>query len=559
MMSNLHSGYRSNLKYWMACIIGFIAILVIIVVGSFYVAKPYLNSFVKREVARRSIKAETSEISLTGKVNLKNVTLPVPTGTSLKIGAISARPPIFFIPGIFTLYNVDLVYGDIHVQIPKISLNSVFLKEKNRAITSQLLQSIMRIELASIVAPNIRVFVENKGELKIKDFQLSHFKNAHIGSVGIKNMALKTIEKNNAKQMNIVTKSNMIEAHDIDINYIYSMILGKNNPVNQEKTVIGPISLKKVMIDLFEGKEKSTSFSLGALKTSGFKVKTSEQIPGKLIKNYLNTRKINHLESQKKSRYDVLVDTLSTITLADAEMSDLNVETPQFQAAFESFQFKQGLWKHPLPQKFLISFNNLSILPKKMEEKDLELFKKMGFERLDLSEKIDFSYDEKKHVLFYTGSFNIKNIASGKMVAKTVDVDEKLFSAEKDAMIAALQDSGITEIDIHYTDSGFIDKLFSYLAQNLNDKKHDLKKELYDDFYLMMTQSPKIFLKNHAEAEKISKSLGDFAKNPQTLMIKMKAKDNKGLTIADLESALQNDLSTVLNKVHLTIKNEASP
>lgn len=126
-------------------------------------------------------------------------------------------------------------------------------------------------------------------------------------------------------------------------------------------------------------------------------------------------------------------------------------------------------------------------------------------------------------------------------------------------MIAASQDFGINEIDVQYRDAGFIDKLFSYLAQNLNDSQHDLKKELYDDFYLMMTQTPKMLLKNHDEAEKISKSLGEFAKNPQTLIVKIKAKDNKGLTMVDLESALQNDLSKILSKVHLTIKNEALP
>ncbi len=158
-----------------------------------------------------------------------------------------------------------------------------------------------------------------------------------------------------------------------------------------------------------------------------------------------------------------------------------------------------------------------------------------------------------------TMSFNMKNVGSGNISAKVIDVDEKLFSGQKNIMIAASQDLGINEIDIQYTDAGFIDKLFSYLAQNLNDSQHDLKKELYDDFYLMMTQTPKILLKNHDEAEKISKSLGEFAKNPQTLIVKIKAKDNKGLAIVDLESALQNDLSKALSKVHLTIKNEASP
>ncbi|WP_354188972.1 hypothetical protein [Bartonella silvatica] len=562
-MSNRNGGYRSHLRYWLTYIIGLIAILAIIVVGCFYMAKPYLDSFVKQEIARRSIKAETSEVSIIGKVNLTNVTLPVPAGVSLKIGAISGRPPISLIPGTFTLYNVDLKYHNIHLRIPEISLNSVFLKEKDRTIASHLLQSIMRIELASIVAPDIQLSVQNTNnqieKFEVKNFQLSDFKNGHIHSVSMENIDLKMLTTNGAKKTHFTTTSDSIKAHDIDINYAYSIILGKNNPIHKERNVIGPVSLKKVMINVLEKGGKNASFSLGSFKTSGLKMEPFKQMPGQLIKTYLQAKKAENQKDKKITQRDTLMNNLLHMTLVDAEADNLTVKTPQFEVTFESFHFKQSLWQHPIPKKLLISFNNLAFLPKKMEEKDLELLKQMGVERLDLSEKINITYDERKHVLSHNLSFDIKNVGSGKISAKVVDVDERLFSAQKDLMTAVSQNFGISEVHILYTDAGFIDKSFSYLAQNLNDKKHDLKKELYDDFYLMMTQSPKIFLKNHAEAEKISKSLGEFAKNPQTLIIKMRAKDNKGITMADFESALQNNLSTVLNKIHLTIKNEASP
>ncbi|WP_375693206.1 MULTISPECIES: hypothetical protein [unclassified Bartonella] len=562
-MVNLNSGYQSNLRYWLTCIIGFVAILAIIIVGGFYIAKPYLDSFVRKEIARHSIKAETSEVSILGKINLKNVTLPVPAGTSLKIGAISARPPLSFIPGTFTFYNVDLKHNNIHVQIPQISLRNVSLKEKDRTITSRLLQSMMRIELSSIIAPNIQLSIENKNNrtetVEIKNFQLSDFRNNHIHSVSIKNMDLKTVVANGAKQMQLMAKSDTIKAHDIDINYAYSIIFGKNNALNQGKTVTGPISLNNISVDIFEEAEKNSSFFLGQFKTSGLKMKPLEQTPEKLIKAYLNARKENNKIAEKVAQNGLLLNILLAITSADAKVDNITVDIPQLKATLESFQFKPSLWKQPIPKKLFLSLNNLSVLPKKMNEKDLEFFKNLNFERFNVSGKIDISYDEKKRMLFLdTMSFNMKNVGSGNISAKVIDVDEKLFSGQKNIMIAASQDLGINEIDIQYTDAGFIDKLFSYLAQNLNDSQHDLKKELYDDFYLMMTQTPKILLKNHDEAEKISKSLGEFAKNPQTLIVKIKAKDNKGLAIVDLESALQNDLSKALSKVHLTIKNEAS-
>ncbi|WP_375614439.1 hypothetical protein [Bartonella sp. AC535YNZD] len=563
-MVNLNSGYQSNLRYWLTCIIGFVAILAIIMVGGFYIAKPYLDSFVRKEIARHSIKAETSEVSILGKINLKNVTIPVPAGTSLKIGAISARPPLSFIPGTFTLYNVDLKHNNIHVQIPQISLRSVSLKEKDRTITSRLLQSMMRIELSSIIAPNIQLSIENKNKqietVEVNNFQLSDFRNGHIRSVSIKSMDLKTVAVNGAKQMQIMAKSDTIKAHDIDINYAYSIIFGKNNTLNQGKTVTGPIALNNISVDIFEEAEKNSSFFLQQFKTSGLKMKPLEQTPEKLIKAYLNARKENNKTAEKIAQNGLLLNILLAITSADAKVDNVTVDIPQLKATLESFQFKPSLWKQPIPKKLFLSLNNLSVLPKNMNEKDLELFKNLNFEHFNISGKIDISYDEKKRMLFLDAmSFDMKDVGSGYISAKVIDVDEKLFSGQKNVMIAASQDLGINEIDIQYKDAGFIDKLFSYLAQTLNDSKHDLKKELYDDFYLMMTQTPNILLKNHDEAEKISKSLGEFAKNPQTLSVKIKAKDNKGLTIIDLESALQNDLSKALSKVDLTIKNEASP
>ncbi|MDM9996113.1 hypothetical protein AT246_01285 [Bartonella henselae] len=562
-MINLNGGYRSNLKHWLTLIIGFFAILAIIFVGGFYMAKPYLDSFVKQEIARRSIKAKTSEVSIIGKVNLTNVTLPVPAGISLKIGAISARPPLFFIPGTFTLYNVDLKRHNIHLQIPKISFNSVSLKEKDKTITSRLLQQIMRLQFASMIAPDISLSVKNEnkltGKFEIKGFQLSHFKNGRIGSVSIKNMGLATITANGTKQM-LNVKSNTIKAQDIDINYAHSIIFGKSNVLNQGKTIIGPISLENVMVNVFEEKEKNISFSLGKFKTSGLKMKPFKQTPERLVEAYLNARKENNQEAEKITENAIILNALLATTSIDAKIDNVTIDIPQLKATLASFQFKPSQWEQPIPKKLLLSLDNLSIVPKKMNEKDLEFLQNMDVERLDLSGKLNISYDEKRHTLLLNPmSFNIKNIGSGEISAKAIDVDTKLFSGQKEAITAISQNFGITEIDVRYTDAGFIDKLFSYLAQNLNDSKHDLKKELYDDFYIMMTQSPRIFLKNHEKAESIAKSFGDFAKNPQTLIIKITAKDNKGLTIADLETALQNDLSTALSKVNLTVKNESSP
>ncbi|WP_455474408.1 hypothetical protein [Bartonella sp. B30(2025)] len=563
-MVNFNNEYRENLKYWLACIIGLVTILAIIVIGGFYIAKPHLDSFVKRELARRSIQAIKSEVSLTGKVNLRNVIIPVPANMTLRIGALSARPPISFIPGAFTLYDVYFTHNNIHVKIPKISINGISLKEKNATITSRLLQSIMRVKLSSVVAPNILIFTENKNKLtekiEIKDFQLYGLKNGHIQSFSGKKLNLEATVENGVKKTSLIAKSDIIKAHNIDVHYAYSILFGKSNTNNQGKTIIGPIALDNMAIDVFEGTEKNVSVSLGKFRTSGLKMKPLKQTPEELIKAYLRAKKENNKTTQKTALHDAFMSALLAITSIDTQIDKFSIDIAQLKATFDSFQLIPSQWEQPIPQKLLLSLNNLSILPKKMKEKDLDFLKKLHLEPLNLSGKLDVSYNEKnREILLNTMSFNIKNAGSAEIFSKIINIDGKLFSGKKYAMLAAVQNFGITEVDIRYTDAGFIDKLFSYLAQKFNDNKYDLKKELYDDFYLIMTQSPKILLKNHATAENISQSFGEFAKNPQTLIIKITAKDNRGLMLPDFQAVLQNGLLAILNKVNLTVKNESLP
>ncbi|WP_413154528.1 hypothetical protein [Bartonella sp. cb54] len=557
--------FNGGLKYWLTYIIGFAAILAIIIVGSFYMAKPYLDNFVKREIARRSIKAETSEVSIMGKINMTNVTVPSPSGMSLKIGAVSARPPISFIPGTFTLYNVDLKQDNIHVRIPKISINSVFLKEKDTTIKPSLLQSIMRIDLASIIAPDILFSIENKHKLPtnlaIKDFELSDFKNGHIRSVGIKSMDFVEASVKDGKSVRLVAKSDALKIRDIDFYYAHYMTFGGNNTINKEKTLIGPISLNGMVINVFEETEKNpyASLSLGKFKMSALKVRPPEQAPEKLARDYLNAKKANNQIAETAARNAILINSVPLMISANIQLDKAAIDAPQLKATFDSLQYKVSQWTQPEEQpvlkELLVFLDNFSLVPKKIEKESFNVFNNMDFNSVNFSGKIDISYDEKKRTLFLnTISLDVKDIGSGRISAKVVNLDKKIFSGQKDAIGAAVQDIGITEIDMRYTDAGFIDKFFSSLAQNFNDSDHDLKKELYDHFSLMMMQSIKILLKDYEDAENISKSFGDFAKNPQTLMIKVTAKDKKGLTVDDFVTILQNDLSAALSKVNLTVK-----
>ncbi|CAM1628503.1 unnamed protein product [Bartonella choladocola] len=564
-MANFGGWLIATLKRWLIYIIGGVVILAILAVGAFYMAAPYLNSFVKDEMVKHGVKADQSEVTVAGNVNLKNVTLPVPEGVTLKIGAISGRPPVGFVPGSFTIYNIDLKRENIHVEIPEVTLSGITLKDKDTSIESHVLQALKRVDVSSVNAPNIEVSLANpNGEtekLDIKGFWLSNLKAGNIGSVGIDgmstNVGLKNSDTNSADGLRLIGKSNAMRADDIDVGYAYSILAGKIKPDKVGRTVFGPVELGDIAIDVYEGTNRNAHFSLDKFKTNGLKMHPMQDVPETLARTYLEAKKSGDEKNEKAARNALLVTLVSAITAIDAEVEKADIDLPKIKASLNSFQLLPREWNQPVPESLLVSLNGLSLNTSEMPQKDFEILRNMGFKTLDLSGKIDFSYNSRGKTLALNDlSFTANGIGSGQMSATIINAEPALFSGDKDASLDAANRIGITKADMRYSDFGFIDKLFTYLAQNLNDNKHDLKQELYEDFYVVMTKSPAMLLKDHDEAQKISSAFGAFAKKPGTLKISLEAKDNKGLTATDLETALQNDLATALNKVNLTVKNE---
>jgi len=564
-MANFGGWLIATLKRWLIYIIGGVVILAILAVGAFYMAAPYLNSFVKDEMVKHGVKADQSEVTVAGNVNLKNVTFPVPEGVSLKIGAISGRPPVGFVPGSFTIYNIDLKRDNIHIEVPEVTLNGITLKDKDTSIESNVLQALMRVDVSSVNAPNIEVSLDNpNGEtekLNVKGFWLSSLKGGNIGSVGIEgmstNVGLKNSDTNSTNGLRLIGKSNAMRADDIDVGYAYSILAGKIKPDKVGRTVFGPVELGDIAIDVFEGTNRNAHFSLDKFKTNGLKMHPMEAVPENLARAYLEAKKSGDEKNEKAARNALVVTLVSAITAIDAQVEKADIDLPKIKASLNSFQLLPREWNQPVPESLLVSLDGFSLNTSEMPQKDFEMLKNMGFNTLDLSGKIDFSYNSSRKILSLNDlSFTANGIGSGQMSATIINAGSALFSGDKEAALDAANQIGITKADMRYSDFGFIDKLFTYLAQNLNDSKHDLKQELYEDFYVVMTKSPAMLLKDHDEAQKISSAFGAFAKKPGTLKISLEAKDNQGLTATDLETALQNDLATALNKVNLTVKNE---
>ncbi|EJF90482.1 hypothetical protein [Bartonella tamiae] len=562
-MANFSAWLKTTIKRMLLYIVGIIIILSILLVGGFYIAKPHLESFVASEMTKRGVKADSSKISLFGNVSLTNVRLPVPDDIDLKIGALSGRPPIAFLPGSFTLYDIELQRDNIRLQIPQISISGVSLHDKDSSINAKILQTLHRVSISSVNAPTMLLSVTTPNgtleNLDIKGFWISGFKNGTIGSIGLTsmntNIGLASLTSDINNPMRFVGKSDAMRAQNIDIAYAYSILTQSTSTAEEGKTLIGPVALTNLDIDIFDGTQNNLHLIMGQFNTDGLKMRPMNIVAENVFKTYLDAKKSGN-EEAKKAQKNILIHALiNSITSIDARIENSQIETTKLKAALKAFQLKPNNWNQPIPESLLLSIDGFSLDTNQLPPKDAELFQNLGLETINLSGKLDFSYhSNNKRLSLNSLSFDAPGIGSGDMTATVVDVEPNVFSGNKEDALMAAANIGVTAIDMRYSDFGFIDKFLTYLSQSLDDDEHNLKKELYEDFYIAMTRTPLMILKDHDEAEKISKEFGKFAQNPGTLKISMRAKDNKGLTSEDLEQILDGTLSDAMNKIDLNVE-----
>lgn len=590
-MSNFSRKLVSKLKYGLIYLVGFLIILMILALGGFFIAKPYLDKVVAQEIARRNIKADASQISLLGKVNLENVIIPAPAGLSVKAQRISARPPIGFLSGTATLYDVEICRDNIRIHIPQLQINGIQQKPRNPALQSKLLETLNRFSISAIDAPQIQLTIKtpsgkNEG-IDLNGFWARHLQNGRIGEIGIESFnstlnvntlaGLSTHDvgalqrsKTPQREMQtaattqkltgeLLTKGRALSIANINIDYAYQIFTGSVSNIIEEQgqMVVGSMNFNDISFDVFNKNERVIHFALGAFTSQGLKMRPMQKEANQWWKSYLEAKNTNDEVAKKEARNRLIGALLSAITTFNAEIKNANFDLPELKLSLDHFNITPRRWRHPIPESMLISLDNLVINTAKMPQNDLKILKNLGFDAITLSGKLDFNYDEIERTLtLNTLSFDAKNIGAGALSGQAIHVEPNLFSNNQSAILASAEKIGIAHVSLSYIDYGFIDRLFTYLDQQLSDGKGDLKKELYEDLNIAMAQTPRLLLKGHKETEALAQALSSFAKNPGKLSIDIQTKAGQMLSINDLNEILQNNLSHVLDKVDLRAKNE---
>lgn len=541
-------------------VLGICVVLAILGVGAFVFFKPFLVSFVDNEIKKYGVVAESSTISMLGKINLKNVTIPMQDGSSLTAEIISARPPVPFLGGTASLYNVLLQKGDMSVYIPVLHLDGISQGAKDPAISSRKMQRLMQVQVSSIEAPEIALTIgqgNKTGKVIMQHLYVGGVRNGKISSVavnGIDSRFAPASSLMDQPQPNI--HGGRFYARDIDIAAAYAFLMGQTGPGDTVRPVLGPVLLNDLKINFANKKGENFRLLVGALNSNGLALNPAETPPFETIKAFFAAGRVSDVsaEDKKKALQDLLY-LLSSIAAIDAEMRNVAIDTPQLKTDFAFFTLKPGNWNQIIPQAFVLSLQDFNLDMTQMSSAYAQFLREMGYVKLSLSLEADMLWNSADHTMLLRNiSFAGKDIGEVLLKGKLINFDEGFFGGDKSQMMSALINAAISELDMTVADRGIINHFIEWETTQINVSRQELQDSLYE----IAVKSPPLLLKNHQNTPAISQALGAFVRDSGTLRVQMTAREKRGINLFDIAAA-QNDTDILFNQIDFHVSVDGQP
>lgn len=559
MMSSFGLWLKGLLKRWFGYVLGLCVVFAILGAGVFVFARPSLLSLVNAEVKKYGIDVESSDISMLGNVNLQDITIALKDGGVLTAGRFSGRPPLSWLGGTASLYDVVLKKDDMVLAIPELHFQNLFLSAKDPALPSPQIQLLARVSAARVDAPEIDAILGGEGKqekLTIREFVLEGLRQgkARLIAAGSLDAALAAMHPG---QKAPVVRSGMISAENVDIASAYAFVKGIALPGGEDsRPLAGPLQLDGLQMDMAGETGESVHLSVGRLASSGLSLRSAKTPLLPAIQAVLAAGRQDIPSGEKKK--ELLQDAravLENIAAFDAEVSDAAMDSANLKMALSSFELKSRPGTGAASSAFLVRLQDLTLDLSQADNEYARFVRDMGYEKMQLSVLADMLWSFKERTLTLRNvSFSGNDMGEFSFKGTLLDVDEGIFSGDTSSMLAAFEEAAIAEFDMMLADTGIISRFIDWETVQINVPRQELK----DDLYEIAVKTPLLLLKGSADAQRIADACGAFIRDSGVLRIHMAARDRTGLRLSDL-SAGQNDISALLNLVELSVTTEKQP
>lgn len=552
---------KSAIKLWFTYLIGIVVIAIIIIIGGFFIFRPYLDSFVNSEIRKHGIRAQSAGTQLSGRIHMVNVRVPTPAGSSMTIGELTVRPPFSIFSGAATLYNVDITRENIHIHIPEISLSGLKIANKDRSQSSQILELLNRASVSSIYATQGELTNQKADgtieKTTIKGFSLNGYNHGAIGFIALDSLNssitlnVKSSPDGAVPPTRIVAKADGLSARNIDLSYGYQIFSGRAQNFDNGQPLLGPLNFKNVTIGVFKGQENVIHLKIGSFASNGLAVRAQKQVPEALLKTVLQARKLGNDDQVPQYIKALAISFLQSVSAFDADVTQTELKTEKFTTQFSSLKLHPKNWTSLIPDELNAAISGLEFNTNQFGGEKAEFLHNLGYQTITLNGKIDYEYQpETKVLLLKAFDFDADNAANEKFSAKLLNIDKRSFDGYKTILIDALAKVALFNFELQYSDLGLIDHLMQALSIIAGVGKQDV----YMVLDTMMADLPRLFTSDVQKQQLYLTELKKFAKDRKTIVIKGQAKNPNGLTQADLDDDSGYSTTNLLQKFDLQIK-----
>jgi hypothetical protein len=294
---------------------------------------------VQEFVDRSGGKADLVKVDFLGRIHLRNLTLPLGDGTTVRIAAVDGRQKLAFLPGELMVngVDVDMPTGTIavgHARFEDVDINDALLREASDIDGAAALPK----QVASFAAKRVTIpeltttqtFANTSQKTTYKNVVLSDVANgriAHYGAEGSNfDFTFEVPDDDGAtKEQRIVVSTGAIEFKDFDAAYLARIYTEKAGPDDKDaKPLYGPFSVKTIAFS-----DSGSNFSYDEMRGEGVSVRMPSEPLMETLKTFSAAPNVDDLSVEdRKAYFAKFVSIIDMFDKMDMQILGMKVDAP---------------------------------------------------------------------------------------------------------------------------------------------------------------------------------------------------------------------------------------
>ncbi|UXS03901.1 hypothetical protein [Agrobacterium tumefaciens] len=330
---NNQAGKRRRKALWAA--VAVVAIATAGVVG----AKTIYEGKVSEFVALNGGKADAVTVDFLGRVHLRNLTLPLADGTSIRIAAVDGRQKLLFLKSELELNGVDISMPTSNVSMPNVRIEELNVdnallngaNEHDVALSAAERMESFTAKRVSIPEVTVTQSVANTSQKTVyKNVVLADIVKGKIAQYSADNANFDIVmtipESDTTGKTNLAVTTGAVSGQDFDAGFMTRLYTEKAGADDKEpKLLYGPLSVKAIVVS-----DGNSKFSYDEMRSKGLSLRMRSEPLLDTLQSLTKTTKPEELSPQERQEFFSRVMSLfDMIGQNDIEFLGFKADAPE--------------------------------------------------------------------------------------------------------------------------------------------------------------------------------------------------------------------------------------